>query len=209
MTFRIKMVCTFSSSPSLVTGRKLPAASQTPIYDFYEVQLPTTNYQLNTKLGINMLSLIVCFSKNHVIGCAGKLPWHYNEDLEHFKNITMGHTLIMGRKTYENLPNKLAGRKIIVVTNQKGFKNENCLVAHSLTQAIKIAGKTDNSLFICGGEQIYKEALPLVQKMYITEINKEYEGDAFFPEFNEKEWVETKRKTSGELTFRVLKKIRH
>ena len=88
-----------------------------------------------------MLSLITCFSKNHVIGCAGKLPWHYKEDLEHFKNITMGHTLIMGRNTFESLPKMLVGRKIIVVTNQKDFKNENCLVAHSLTQAIDLAGK--------------------------------------------------------------------
>ena len=156
-----------------------------------------------------MLSLITCFSKNHVIGYAGKLPWHYKEDLEYFKNITMGHTLIMGRNTFESLPKMLAGRKIIVVTNQKGFKNENCVVTHSLTQAIELAGKTDNSPFVCGGEQIYKKMLPFVSKMYITEINKEYEGDRFFPEFNEKEWVEIEKKISGELTFKVLKKIRH
>ena len=154
-----------------------------------------------------MLSLITCFSKNHVIGCKGKLPWHYKEDLEHFKNITMGHTLIMGRKTYQSLPDILTGRKIIIVTNQKKIHNENCEIAHSLTHAIQLAEKNDDSSFVCGGEQIYKEALPLVQKMYITEICKNYTGDAFFPEFDEKEWLETKRKISGDLIFRVLKKI--
>ena len=155
-----------------------------------------------------MLSIITCFSKNHVIGCAGKLPWHYKEDLEHFKNITMGHTLIMGRKTYQSLPDILPGRKIIIVTNQEKIYNDSCEIAHSLNYAIQLAEKNDDSPFICGGEQIYKEALPLVQKMYITEICKDYAGDAFFPEFNEKEWLETERKISGDLIFIILKKIR-
>ncbi len=156
-----------------------------------------------------MLSLIVCFSKNHVIGCAGKLPWLYKEDLEHFKNITMGHTLIMGRNTFESLPKMLVGRKIIIVTNQKNLHYDNCEIVHSLSHAIDLANKTDKSPFICGGEQIYKEALPLVQKMYITEICKNYAGDAFFPEFDEKKWLETERKISGELTFKALKKIKY
>jgi len=152
-----------------------------------------------------MLSLIVCFSKNRVIGYNGKLPWYYKEDLEHFKKITMGHTLIMGKKTYQSLAKKLSGRKIIVVTNQKKICDENCEVAHSITQAIELAGKTDRMPFICGGEQIYKQALPLVRKMYITEINKEFTGDTFFPEFNEKEWEEIEIKKSDNLTFRILK----
>ena len=158
---------------------------------------------------LNSLALIVCFSKNRVIGHNGKLPWHYKEDLEHFKKITMGHTLIMGRKTYQSLTKKLPGRKIIVVTNQKKFHNENCEVAHSITQAIKLAGKTDEMSLICGGEEIYRQALPLVRKMYITEINKEFTGDTFFPEFNEKEWEEVEIKESDDLTFRILKRIKH
>jgi len=153
-----------------------------------------------------MLSLIVCFSKNHVIGQKGKLPWQYKGDLEYFKKITMGHTLIMGRKTYNSLPHELPGRIIIVVTNQRKFKHGDCIVANSPAQAIEIAGKTDNSPFICGGEQIYKKMLPFVSKMYITEINREYEGDTFFPEFNEEEWLEKKKKISGDLTFRILKR---
>jgi len=143
-----------------------------------------------------------------VIGCAGKLPWHYKKDLEHFKNITMGHTLIMGRKTFQSLPHNLNGRKIIIVTNQKKLHNDNCEIVHSLSHAIDLANKTDKSPFICGGEQIYKKMLPFVSKMYITEINRDYEGDTFFPEFNEEEWLETERKISGELTFKILKKIK-
>jgi len=154
-----------------------------------------------------MLSLIVAYSNNRVIGSSGKLPWYYKEDLKRFKKITMGHSLIMGRKTYQSLPQILTGRKIIIVTNQKDFHSENCEIAHSLTQAIQLAEGNDDSPFICGGEQIYKEALPLVQKMYITEISKDYPGDAFFPEFDEKEWKEIERKQSGDLTFRTLIKF--
>jgi dihydrofolate reductase len=156
-----------------------------------------------------MLSLIVCFSQNRVIGHNGKLPWHYKEDLKHFKKITMGHTLIMGRKTYQSLTKKLTGRKIIVVTNQKNFYNENCSVAHSLTKAVELAGKTDKMPFICGGAEIYKQALPFVQKMYITEINKEIIGDTFFPEFNENEWKEIENRKLDNLTFRILNRIKH
>ena len=158
---------------------------------------------------LNSLALIVCFSKNRVIGHNGKLPWHYKEDLEYFKKITMGHTLIMGRKTYQSLTKKLSGRKIIVVTNQKKFHNENCVGAHSITQAIELAAKTDEMPFVCGGEQIYRQTLPLVRKMYITEINKEFIGDTSFPEFNEKEWEEIERKESDGLTFRILNRIKH
>ncbi len=119
----------------------------------------------------------------------------------------MGHTLIMGRKTYQSLTKELPGRKIIVVTNQKKFHDENCEVAHSITQAIELAAKTDEMPFICGGEQIYRQTLPLVRKMYITEINKKFAGDTSFPEFNEKEWDEIDRKKSDDLTFKILKRI--
>ena len=158
---------------------------------------------------LNSLALIVCFSKNRIIGYNGKLPWHYKEDLEYFKKITMGHTLIMGRKTYQSLTKKLSGRKIIVVTNQKNFNDENCVVAHSITQAVELAGKTDEMPFICGGGEIYKQALPLVRKMYITEINKEFTGDTFFPEFNEDEWKEIEKRKSNDLTFRILNRIKN
>ena len=121
----------------------------------------------------------------------------------------MGHTLIMGRKTYQSLANKLPGRKIIVVTSQKNFYNENCSVVHSLTQAIELAAKTDEMPLVCGGAEIYKQALPFVQKMYITEINKEFAGDTFFPEFNENEWKEIENRKFDNLTFRILKRIKH
>lgn len=147
-----------------------------------------------------MISLIVCYSKNRVIGRAGAIPWHYQADLARFKKITMGHTLIMGRKTFDSLRSNLPGRKIIIVS-QKKINND---TAPSLKSAIEMAKKYDDSPIICGGEEIYKQALPLVEKMYITEIDKEYSGDTFFPEFDEKNWKVTEEKIAGKLTFKTL-----
>ena len=149
-----------------------------------------------------MISLIVCYSKNRVIGKNGAVPWHYKTDLNHFKKITMGHTLIMGRKTFDSLPNNLNGRNIIVVSHHKSNNN----TATSLTQAIKLAKKTDDSPIICGGAQIYKQALPLVDKMYITEIDEEFHGDSFFPNFNENNWTQIECVKYNLLTFKTLLK---
>ena len=129
------------------------------------------------------LSIIVAMSKNRVIGKDNKIPWHLSEDLKRFKKITMGHPIIMGRKTYESIGRPLPGRENIVITRNPKFKAEGITVVHSLEDAVR--GKDPNEeLFIIGGAEIYKSALPQVEKLYMTRIEKDFEGDAFFPELD-------------------------
>ena len=150
--------------------------------------------------------IIACFSKNRIIGKKGKLPWNFSDDLKHFKKITMGHSLIMGRKTFESIGKLLHGRKIIILSHNKNFSVEGCEVARSFNEAIEFAYKTDDNPIVCGGTEIYKIAIPLATKMYLTEIQREIKGDTFFPIFDEAEWQETDRQKKGELVFRTLEK---
>lgn len=129
------------------------------------------------------LSIIVAMSKNRVIGKDNKIPWHIVEDLKRFKKITMGHPIIMGRKTFESIGRPLPGRENIVITRNPDFKAEGVTVVHSLDQALN-GRSTNEELFIIGGAEIYKSVLPQVDKLYITRIEKEFEGDAFFPELD-------------------------
>ncbi len=140
-------------------------------------------------------SIIAAISKNNVIGKNGQIPWHLPADLKHFKNLTMGHHIIMGRKTFESVGKPLPGRTNIIITRQKDFDAENCIVVHSLDEAIKsVAG--DDEAFICGGAKIYKQSLDLdiAGKLYITMINEKFEGDTFFPEINMNVWKESERR---------------
>ncbi len=152
------------------------------------------------------LSLIACFSRNRVIGRDGKLPWHYPEDLAHFKRVTAGHTLILGRKTWESIVMPLEGRRVIVLSRNPHYRAPGCDTAASLDEAIALARVGDSCPFICGGGELYKHAIPHVTLMFLTEIQREVEGDTFFPEFNEKEWREVERRESGELVFRRLER---
>ncbi len=151
--------------------------------------------------------IIACFSKNRVIGKKGELPWKFSEDLMRFKKVTMGHTLIMGRKTFESIEKPLDGRKIIILSRNKNFSAAGCEVAENFKEAIEFAHKTDDNPIVCGGSEIYKIALRFATKMYLTEIQREIKGDTFFPEFDETEWHETERKEVGELVFRTLEKL--
>jgi len=151
--------------------------------------------------------IIACFSKNRVIGKGGKMPWYFPEDLRRFKKITMGHTLIMGRKTFESIEKPLEGRKIIILSRDDKFNSPVCDVVESFEKAIELANKTDDKPIVCGGSEVYKAALPFVRKMYLTEIQREIPGDTFFPDFEELEWRETERQEKGELVFRVLEKV--
>ncbi len=153
---------------------------------------------------VQCLSLIACFSKNRAIGKNGKMPWYFPEDLKRFKKITMGHTLIMGQKTFETIGKPLEGRKIIILSRNKKLAVPGCDVAESFEKALKLAYKTDDSPIVCGGSGVYKTALPFVKRMYLTEIKREIPGDTFFPDFDESEWKETDRQEKGELVFRVL-----
>ena len=130
-----------------------------------------------------MLSIIAARSENNVIGKDGKIPWHIEGEQEQFRQLTMGKTVIMGRKTYEEIGRPLPGRKTIVVSGTGCFEGEGLLTAASFKEALDMAGSGD--VFVAGGYSLYKEAIPLADVMYITEVKTVVEdGDVFFPRFN-------------------------
>ncbi|HVV38738.1 MAG TPA: dihydrofolate reductase [Candidatus Paceibacterota bacterium] len=134
------------------------------------------------------VSLIVSIGKNMVIGRSDKLMWPIPEDLKRFKQLTMGHPVVMGRKTFESilasLGKPLSGRTNIVVTRDESYKPEGAIITHTLEDAITKAKEIDQEeIFIGGGAQIYEQALPMVDRLYLTLIDDEKEGDAYFPEY--------------------------
>ncbi len=137
------------------------------------------------------LSILVALAKNRVIGCDGELPWHLPDELKHLKRLTMGHHLIMGRKTYESIGRPLPGRTSIVVTRSLDTPpHPEVLLARSLDEAIEIAGGCEESeAFVFGGETIYALALPLADRLYLTRVDAMPQGDAYFPEFDEGRWT--------------------
>lgn len=143
-------------------------------------------------VAMTTVSLIVAVAHNRVIGVNNTLPWHLPEDLKRFRALTTGHHIIMGRKTYESLGRLLPGRTTVIVTRNKAYNVEGALIADSLEEAISLC-KDDNEAFVIGGAELYKDALKLADKLYLTEIDLQVEGDAFFPEFQESEWKETSR----------------
>ena len=125
------------------------------------------------------LSIIVAMSRNRVIGLENRLPWRLPADLARFKKLTMGHHLLMGRKTYESIGRPLPKRRNIVVT-RSGARFEGCETATSLPEAIALARETDDCPFIIGGASLYAEALPIATEVHLTRIDHDYEGDTFF-----------------------------
>jgi dihydrofolate reductase len=138
------------------------------------------------------LSIIVAIAKNRVIGINNTLPWHLPEDLKRFRALTMGHHIIMGRKTYDSLGRLLPGRTTVIVTRNTDYKVAGALIAHSLQDAIALC-KADDEVFLIGGAELYQEGLKLSNKLYITEIVLDVEGDAYFPEYSSNEWQESAR----------------
>lgn len=134
-----------------------------------------------------MLSIIAAISDNNALGKENKLLWHLPADLKRLKALTMGHHLIMGRKTFESLGKPLPGRPHIIISKQKNYFPEGVTVVDSIEKAIELA-KEDNQPFIFGGGEIYKLALHLVQKIYITKVHANFDGDTFFPELKSGEW---------------------
>jgi dihydrofolate reductase len=132
-----------------------------------------------------LISLIAAVAKNGVIGKDNKLPWHLPADLRFFKKTTLGHPIIMGRKSFESIGKALPGRTNIVLTRNANFaESENLKVAYSLKEAFEIARETGtDECFVIGGAEIYKEALPFCQKLYITMVHGIFEGNVFMPEF--------------------------
>ena len=146
-----------------------------------------------------MLSIVVAKAKNNIIGKDNKLLWHLSDDLKRFKALTTGHTIIMGRKTFESLGRVLPNRKHIVFSNNPDFKvnDENVEVVHSLLQ-IQEYIESEEEAFVIGGAMMYNFLMPYVSKMYVTEIEKEFEGDAFFPRIDDKKWKEVSREKGPE-----------
>lgn len=134
-----------------------------------------------------MLSLIVAISDNHVIGRDGQLPWHLSADLKRFKKLTMGHHIIMGRKTFDSIGRLLPGRTSIVLTRQTDWSVDGALTAADLEAARLLAGD-DEEAFIIGGSQVYQLALPMVERLYVTQVHATVEGDTHFPAITTAEW---------------------
>ena len=139
-----------------------------------------------------IISIIVAMDKKGVIGLEGDLPWHLSADLKHFKVITMSKPLIMGRRTHESIGHPLPGRQNIVLTRGKNFKADGCTIVHSLDDALHAAGDVDE-VMIMGGSGIYDQSLACADRLYLTEVHTEIEGDTFFPEFNKDDWLEIER----------------
>jgi dihydrofolate reductase len=139
-----------------------------------------------------IISIIVAMAENRVIGNDNSLPWYLPADLKHFKAMTMGKPIIMGRKTWESLPGKLPGRPHIVVSSNPDYIADGCSVAHSLEQALAVAGGVPE-VMIVGGAMLYAQALPLADRLYLTMVETQVEGDTSFPEYDSEQWREVER----------------
>lgn len=163
-----------------------------------------------------IISAIVGIGKNNVIGKNNDMPWHLSADLKYFKRTTSGHHIIMGRKNYEAIGRPLPNRTNLIVTRNTDYTADGCLVVNSLPEALAIAkNNEDTEAFIIGGGQIYGLSLPMLDKLYITEIDVEVpDGDVFFPEIDFKEWKlisseahNKNEKNNYDYTFKVYERI--
>lgn len=152
-------------------------------------------------------SLIAAISKNGVIGKNNQLLWRVPDDMRRFKELTTGHPIIMGRKTYESIGKPLPNRANIIITRDKNYPAPGCIVTNSLDEAIEKATEFEGSeIFIIGGGEIYKEAIKLADKLYLTLIHEEKEGDTYFPDYSEfkKEIYREEKETDGGLKYTWL-----
>ena len=133
------------------------------------------------------ISIIVAMPKNRVIGAGNKLPWHLPADLKRFKTLTMGHHIIMGRKTFESIMRILPGRTMVVVTRNQAYRAQGAVVVHDFDAAIA-ACRGDDEIFVTGGEALFAAALPIADRIYLTEIDRNFEGDVRFPTFDAGKW---------------------
>jgi len=140
------------------------------------------------------ISLIVAMARNRVIGVNNTLPWHLPADLKHFKALTMSHHIVMGRKTYESIGKPLPGRTSVVVTRNASYVAPGVIVVSSLEAAIAACGK-DDEIFVIGGAELYRQAINIADRIYLTEIDADISGDAHFTEFDSKSWQETARES--------------
>ena len=156
---------------------------------------------------MNGLALIVAKSLNNVIGRQGDLPWHIPEDLKYFRRNTVGHSIIMGRKTYDSIGRPLPKRQNIVVSRQADLHIAGCIVVHSLEAALALAWETDEEPRVIGGATLYAQALPQATKLFLTEVQQTIEdGDTFFPEWNPDDWTECARTDGDGVVFLELER---
>ncbi|MEZ4958373.1 MAG: dihydrofolate reductase [Saprospiraceae bacterium] len=162
------------------------------------------------------ISAIVATAKNNIIGRNNEIPWYLPADLQYFKRTTIGHHIIMGRKSFESIGRPLPKRTNIVITRDPFFVATGCIVVHSLREALDLAGANgEEEAFIIGGGEIYKMALPLLDRIYLTEVDVKMDGDVFFPDLNLEEWLEVSRepheadeKNAYNYAFVVLERVR-
>lgn len=145
-----------------------------------------------------IISLIWAQAQNRVIGRNNKLPWHLSEDLKYFKRVTMGRPVIMGRKTFESIGRPLPGRTNIIITRNKSYHSDNVKVVHTLEEAISLCESINiiddcDEAMVIGGAEIYKQAFAFADRLYLTEVHADVDGDAYFPEFDREQWSEVGR----------------
>jgi len=153
----------------------------------HHIQENVANYQKNNQV----ITIIAAAAENNALGKDNKLIWHLSNDLKRFKKLTSGHTIIMGRKTFESFPKALPNRTNVVITRDRNYSAENAIVVHSLEDALEIT-KEDTQPFVIGGGEIYKQALSIAHKIELTRVHHSFEADTFFPELN-KSWKEVSR----------------
>ena len=153
-----------------------------------------------------MISIIAAAALNGVIGSDGRIPWNIPEDMAYFRNITYGGAVIMGRRTYDEICRPLAGRLNIVVTSDKNYKKDGISVADSLAKAVGIAKNSGKeNIFLCGGARIYREGIDIADRIYLTVINKDYEGDVFFPDISDTDFelISSEKCLTADIVFNV------
>jgi len=155
---------------------------------------------------VRKLGLIVAVARNGVIGVDGDLPWRLPEDLKHFKRTTIGHPIIMGRKTYESIGRPLPKRLNIVVTRQRDFSAPGCTVVHSFDAALEAGWAAHEEPFVIGGAALYAAALPHVTRFVLTEVDQDVAGDTRFPHWDRTRFVETDRREGQGVTFVTLER---
>ncbi|MBO8155017.1 MAG: dihydrofolate reductase [Bacillaceae bacterium] len=136
-----------------------------------------------------MISLLVAMDKNQLIGKDNQLPWHLPEDLKYFKKTTLGHTVVMGRKTFESIGRPLPQRENVVMTRNKDFQAEGCAVIHSWDPVLEWnEEEPEREIFVIGGQGLFDKAIEFADRLYITRIDDEFEGDTYFPDFDDSDW---------------------
>ena len=142
-----------------------------------------------------MISLLAAMDQGKGIGRHNRLPWRLPADLKQFRELTMGHHIILGRKTYESIGKPLPGRQMIVITRDQAFHAEGCLICHSIEDAISLARQRgEQEVFVCGGAGIYAQTIGLADKLYLTLVDTKVDADTFFPEFDKTEWDEMEKR---------------